>query len=324
MKNKNKFSLPDFSDLHILVIGDVMIDRYISGEINRISPEAPVPVVNMSCIEDRLGGAANVALNLNALGSKVTILSMTGEDEESRRLAALFAENKSVFCQFLQIADRKTTVKTRVMAGSQHVLRIDNEDTADISPEHEDSFLKLFHNTISNSEIRGVILQDYNKGLLTSKVIKGIMEYCVEHNILTFVDPKERNFFAYYKCTLFKPNKKEIFKALQLHTGDYDHIDTLLRSKMHHNITFITLGSGGIYASDGVTSKIYPTSPRTIADVCGAGDTVISIVALCYLKGMDLDQMAMIANIAGGQVCEYPGVVSVKLNQLMSELVLTD
>ena len=324
MKNINKFSLPDFSDLHIMVIGDVMIDRYISGEIRRISPEAPVPVVDMYGMEDRLGGAANVALNLNALDSKVTILSITGVEEEGNRLAALLEENPRISCQFMQIAGRKTTVKTRVMAGNQHVLRIDIEDTADISPDQEDSFLNIFYNTIRNSDIKGVILQDYNKGLLTPKVIKGILNYCNEQKILTFVDPKERNFFAFDSCTLFKPNKKEILKAFQLQSEDFDHLDTLLRSKIRHNITFITLGSSGIYANDGVSSKVYPTLPRTIADVCGAGDTVISVIALCHLKGMDLDDMAMVANIAGGQVCEYPGVVSVNIDQLKSELSLMD
>lgn len=312
--------LPDFRDLHILVIGDVMIDRYISGSVKRISPEAPVPVVAMEQIDNRLGGAANVALNLCALGAKVTVLSIIGEDVEGDLLVRMMAEIPNLTFQYQTISGRKTTLKTRVMSNNQHLLRIDHEDTADISNEQAKSMVGICKSLIDSSAINGVILQDYNKGLLTSENIHSIIELCNEHAIPTFVDPKEKNFFEYRNCTIFKPNKKEILKALGLNVLDFDFIDQQLRLRLSHKITFITLGSEGIYVNDGFQSAKYSTTPRNIADVCGAGDTVISVLCLCYIKNVPLHQIAKIANTAGGQVCEKPGVVSIDRKNLEDEL----
>ena len=312
--------LPDFRDLHILVIGDVMIDRYISGSVKRISPEAPVPVVAMEQIDNRLGGAANVALNLCALGAKVTVLSIIGDDVEGDLLVRMMGEIPNLTFQYQTIAGRKTTLKTRVMSNNQHLLRIDHEDTADISNEQAKSMVGICKSLIDSSAINGVILQDYNKGLLTSENIHSIIELCNEHAIPTFVDPKEKNFFEYRNCTIFKPNKKEILKALGLNVLDFDFIDQQLRLRLSHKITFITLGSEGIYVNDSHQSAKYSTTPRNIADVCGAGDTVISVLCLCYIKNVPLHQIAKIANTAGGQVCEKPGVVSIDRKNLEDEL----
>lgn len=312
--------LPDFSDVHILVIGDVMIDRYISGSVKRISPEAPVPIVAMDHVENRLGGAANVALNLCALGAKVTVLSIIGDNQEGDLMVSMMAEVPNLTFEYLTIKDRKTTLKTRVMSNSQHLLRIDHEDVADISVEQANAITDRCKTIMEHNTINGVILQDYNKGLLTIDNIQPIIELSKSRDIPTFVDPKEKNFFEYKNCTIFKPNKKEILNALGVNVLDFDFIDQQLRSRLMHKITFITLGSEGIYIHDGDKFSRYETTPRNIADVCGAGDTVISVLCLCYIKNLPLNQIAKIANTAGGQVCEKPGVVSIDRINLEDEL----
>jgi rfaE bifunctional protein kinase chain/domain len=310
-------SLPDFGDLHLLVVGDVMIDRYINGQVTRISPEAPVPVVEQKSIENRAGGSANVALNIRSLGAKVSLLSIGGHDLEFDILNEILSETH-IDTHILKLQNRKTTIKTRVMSGNQQLLRIDHEDKHDLNPKEEAQLMTAFTDILTNTQIDGIILQDYNKGMLTKNLIHFIMEKANAKMIPTFVDPKEKNFFSYQNCTLFKPNKKEIRQAV----GDvtWDEADTLIRQNLQNKCTLITLGSEGIYLNDGFSSNVYPTEQRVIADVCGAGDSVISIVALCYIKGMKSEDIAKVANTAGGQVCEIPGVVPVNLEKLMLEL----
>ena len=312
-------NLPDFSNIHILVIGDVMIDRYINGDVKRISPEAPVPVVEQRTFENRAGGAANVAVNLLALGAKVTLLSIIGDDESADVLQSVLDLDKRLQFKYVKSKGRKTSVKTRIMAGYQHLIRVDNEDKYDINKEEEAEILNKFAFILSSGEIGGVILQDYNKGLLTENIINNIMSMCIEMKIPTFVDPKEKNFFAYKNCTIFKPNNREVSQSIGI-KADLDQTDMMLRDRLQHNITLITLGSKGLYINDGHGGATYPTSPRIISDVCGAGDSVISVVSLCYIKGMDMSTLAAVANTAGGQVCESPGVVPINLNNLKSEL----
>ena len=286
MNDKKPILLPDFSDLHIIVVGDVMIDRYISGAIRRISPEAPVPVVEMENIENRLGGAANVALNLRSLGAQVTLLSIAGDDEDGKLLINMTENINGINHRILKLSDRKTTVKTRIMSSNQHILRIDKEDIHDIG----------------------------------SQDVEWLMQSLEEIKKLDKVDG---NFFAYTGCTIFKPNKKEVLKDIQYVTGDLDVVDSILRKKLCHEITFITLGSDGVYVHDGISGLKLSTAPRSIVDVCGAGDSVISAISLCFLKGMDLKSLAIVANTAGGQVCEVPGVVSVDRYKLQQELHLS-
>lgn len=316
---QNTIQLPDFSDLHILVIGDVMIDRYISGSVKRISPEAPVPVVEMQKCENRLGGAANVALNIHALGAEVTILSIIGADKEGKVMQDMLATIPKVNDQILILPERKTTIKSRVMSGNQHLLRIDSEDTYDVSGTEEDNIIFQLKKILSTQKIDGIILQDYNKGMLTERIIHQTISMAIQFNIPTFVDPKEKNFFAYRGCTVFKPNKKEVFTALG--DGAFHDLDKQLKEKLNNKVTLITLGSQGLYISDERSGHKYETDARIIADVCGAGDSVISIVCLCYIKGMPIDLLAYIANTAGGQVCEQPGVVAINLTKLKSELL---
>lgn len=310
--------LPDFSDLHLLVIGDVMIDRYVSGDVKRISPEAPVPIVEQQHTENRLGGAANVALNIQALGAKVTLLSILGDDMDGHTMRDMIADIPRMYDSLHEINGRKTTVKTRIMSGNQHLLRIDSEDTDEITTDEESKLLQILNKILSQSKVDGIILQDYNKGMLTEQLITNTIATANLNGIPTFVDPKEKNFFAYKSCTLFKPNKKEVIKALGNHS--YSELDRQLKEKLGNSITLITLGSLGLYISDQYEGHHYPTEERTIADVCGAGDSVISIVSLAYIKGLTTNQIAHLANTAGGQVCEQPGVVALSLEKLKEEL----
>jgi D-glycero-beta-D-manno-heptose-7-phosphate kinase len=311
-------ALPDFSDLHILVIGDIMIDRYIHGHVTRISPEAPVPVVEQKSIENRAGGSANVALNVRSLGAKVSLLSIGGHDHEYDILNDILSETH-IESHILRLQNRKTTTKTRVLSGNQQLLRIDHEDKHDIDASEQSRLIDTFNEILNNTFINGIILQDYNKGMLTPSLILTIIKTANEKNIPTFVDPKEKNFFAYQGCTLFKPNKKEIRQAVG--SLSWDEADILIKQKLQNKYTIITLGSEGIYINDGKNGKIYPTTQRVIADVCGAGDSVISVVSLCYIKGMNSRDIATVANIAGGQVCEIPGVIPVNLEKLVQELI---
>ena len=321
MKKGSSIRLPDFSDKHMVVIGDVMTDRYMGGNVRRISPEAPVPVVEMQTLTNTPGGAANVAINLLAMGAKVTLISVTGDDTEANTLEALLEQYSELSVFFNKSRDRKTTVKTRIMSGSQHLLRIDSEDTNDISGAEEEWVLNLLNTLKGIGPISGIILQDYNKGVMTKHLIEGVLEMANAGDIPTFVDPKAKNFFSFRGCTVFKPNKKEAFEACQAEGNSLDAIDARLRDALHHSMTVITLGSEGMYMNDGVSSDIFSTEQRDIADVCGAGDTVISVISLCYITGMSMEEISRVANAAGGQVCEHPGVVAVDIQRLQEEIL---
>ncbi len=317
MKNPKSTVLPNFSDIHIAVIGDVMIDRYVLGKVSRISPEAPVPILDWDKTENRLGGAANVALNIHELGANVSLFSVIGNDDNGDLLTDLLNSYSNISCELIQEKNRKTTVKTRCISKNQQLFRIDSEDKYDISEDTTEKLIRQLKVTHQKRPLQGIILQDYNKGVLTEKNIPEIIHFANTHNIPTFVDPKEKNFFAYKNCTLFKPNKKEITQALNgAWHEDYHKIDALLRQKINNKITLITLSSQGLFISDNTEAMLVPTSVRNISDVSGAGDTVISIVSLCYIQRMSINQIGLIANVAGGQVCQKPGVVPINLHQL--------
>jgi rfaE bifunctional protein kinase chain/domain len=310
-------TLPDFSNLHIMVIGDIMIDRYIHGIVERISPEAPVPVIDVKSTEDRLGGAANVCANLIALGSKVTLLTMIGDDEEGTKIQKMLNEVGNLRCVISIIKDRKTTVKARFMSGSQQMLRVDSEDKHDVS---QDDLIHSFNECIEATKIDGIIMQDYNKGLLTQSFIKRILEVAQKNNIPTFVDPKEKNFWSYEGCTVFKPNRKEIERAVGHSISLNDDLHSIINARLNNHVTLVTLGKDGIYYGNDQENGIALTKPRYISDVCGAGDTVISVATLCYCMNMQLEELATLANLAGGQVCEIPGVAVIDRTKLCNEL----
>lgn len=312
-----------FAQVRVLIIGDVMVDRYMRGKVSRISPEAPVPVVQLSNIEDRLGGAANVALNIKAMGGQPLLISVIGKDEAGTGFLQMMDEWQLQTQGILQSADRKTTVKTRIVAGGQHLLRVDSEDNDDLSQSEESELLQRLEQIIREENPQVILFQDYNKGVLSLRMIESTIQLAKKHEIPTAVDPKKFNFWAYKGVSLFKPNLKEIRDSVPFEIEpdeeSLNRASTYLRSRLDHQHTLITLSEKGIFYDDQSIQKILPTQPRSIADVSGAGDTVISIAALGLALGLDLDLIALLANLAGGQVCEKSGVVPVDLEVLKRE-----
>ncbi len=316
--------LNKFSKLHILIIGDVMIDRYLYGKVNRISPEAPVPVVALGNTDNRLGGAANVALNIAALGSTPLICSIVGKDNEGQLYKRLMYEKNLDTTGIVISEDRRTTIKSRVIAQNQQLIRLDSEDKFDLSETEYEILAERIETIIEKHPIDLILFQDYNKGILTTQLIQRIIKLGQQKKILTAVDPKYNNFFSYQKIDLFKPNLKEAsdqvpFPIDENHIDSLDAADTFIRSQLNNRYTMITLSEKGIYLSDGKASRIFPTQPRIISDVCGAGDTVISVAALGLAAGFNMDIVCELANLAGGQVCEKVGVVSVDKDILIKE-----
>ncbi|MCH2083514.1 MAG: bifunctional ADP-heptose synthase [Saprospiraceae bacterium] len=315
-----------FNGLNVLVVGDVMIDRYLKGSVDRISPEAPVPVVHLSDSDNRLGGAANVALNLKALGATPYLCSVIGKDENAEVFLNLLPENQLSTRGIVQSSERVTTVKTRVIANNQHLLRVDREDTHDLSSKEEEAYLNNIRDLLESKEFHVILFQDYNKGVLSYSVIRGIILDAIKRDIPTAVDPKYKNFWAYKHVTLFKPNLKEIRAQLEqsvaINMTDLTEASSRIKSKLGNQLTMITLSEKGLFIEDDKKyTDVVPTQERTIADVCGAGDTVISVTSLCLALGIDPKEIAVLANLAGGQVCEKVGVVPVDKEQLRQEYV---
>ncbi len=315
-----------FKTKKIIVLGDVMLDAYIIGKVSRISPEAPVPIVIFDKNEERLGGAANVALNLSSLGAKAYICSVIGKDNEGEQLIKLLEQNSISSNGIVLSESRKTTVKTRIIGNNQQLLRIDSEQTNPISNQEESAlFLKL--ESLIADGVDALIFQDYNKGTLNQDFIQKVITLCEKNNVSTSVDPKKMNFFAYEGVTLFKPNLKELKEGIDFQFNidnltDFNQAVEVLRKKLKHKITFITLSENGVYIKNDEKEKFVSAHVRNISDVSGAGDTVISLAALCLASDLDIEDIAEISNLAGGLVCEKPGVVSVNKDELMQELVM--
>ena len=313
-----------FNAMKVAIVGDVMLDSYVMGKVHRMSPEAPVPVLLLDTEEHRLGGAANVALNLKALGAEVYVCSVIGTDTVATKFQQLLTEAKIQNQEILQSEDRKTTVKTRVLSGTQHVLRIDQEDTGYISNALEDALIKATKHRIDLG-IDALIFEDYNKGVLTHRVITELIAYAKEKGVKTTVDPKKDNFLSYRGVNLFKPNLKEIKEGLYFNIDVVNHPNSLvdgakkLRETLDHELTLITLSEHGVFIENGSTWKIIPAHLREITDVSGAGDTVIAVATLCLIAGLTPTEIASIANLSGGLVCEHSGVVSVDKAALLNE-----
>ncbi|MEN9988450.1 MAG: hypothetical protein RLZZ585_1489 [Bacteroidota bacterium] len=313
-----------FSKKRVLVIGDVMVDAYLKGKVNRMSPEAPVPVVDLFEKDERIGGAGNVALNLAALGASPIICSVIGADLEGERLIQLFKDASISTDGIYASSNRRTTVKTRVLSNNQQLLRIDSEDTNLINAAEEAQLIKQIISVLENG-IDGIIFEDYNKGVLTPSLIASVLSLAKEHQIPTTVDPKKDHFFEYKGCTLFKPNLKELKEGLQLDfdfVADHDAFLSAvndLQCRLGNSISFITLSEHGVFIQEDQPIFI-PAHLRNIADVSGAGDTVIAVATLCLISGAEIHTIAAIANIAGGLVCEQPGVVSIEKERLLNEV----
>jgi rfaE bifunctional protein kinase chain/domain len=322
MNFENLFA--EFSSLHVAVVGDVMLDTYWWGNVERISPEAPVPVVAMQHREQRIGGAGNVALNTVSLGAQTTLFSVTGNDEDAKTLNALLEKQNINTKYIVQSSKRITTNKIRVMSRNQQMLRLDSEITNDILSEDEAQLLQNFSACINSSKPSVVIFEDYNKGVLTSTLIQSIIKLCRENNIITAVDPKRKNFFEYKQVDIFKPNLKEVKDGLNILIDDVtpEILETIhqeLHNLLHHKISLITLSEKGVFIHNEKTSKIIPAHIRNIADVSGAGDTVIAVASLVYAATKDILLTAEIANLAGGIVCEEVGTVAISKEKLLQE-----
>lgn len=314
----------DIDGLHVVVVGDVMLDNYWWGNVERISPEAPVPVVALTRRESRLGGAANVALNCRAMGAKVTLASVVGDDSEGVTLKKLAEEAGIDTSLVMKSWRRPTTAKIRILSRNQQMLRLDDEVTDELYAEEEHPFIDMVLKYLQLVKPQVVIFEDYNKGLLKENVIQRITAHCKEIGIVTAVDPKKKNFLSYKDVTIFKPNLKEVREGLNIPVEKADdkelnQVHKKLNDTLHHEITFITLSEKGVFYNNGFTSAIIPSHIRNIADVSGAGDTVIATAALVYAITKDVALMAEISNLAGGLVCEDVGVVSIKKDKLRNE-----
>ena len=318
-------AIKNFKNKHIAVIGDVMIDHYIVGKVDRISPEAPVPVVNVNSFDDRAGGAANVALNICALNAKCSLFSVIGNDVHGKKLTSICKSKKINTEGLIASSERMTTLKARVIGNNHQLLRFDHETTADISTVDEQKMISTFKNYCKKNKLDAVVLEDYNKGVLTKNAITEIIVFCNQQGIPTLVDPKEKNFFEYKNCTLFKPNLKEIRDSfqdvsIQPELNSLLQASKLLQKKIGNQISIVTLAEKGIFFHQKNKAEIVPAHIRNIADVSGAGDTVVSVLALGLASNLDLHDIASLGNLAGGLVCEEPGVVTIDLQKLLAEV----
>ncbi|MBC8510362.1 MAG: D-glycero-beta-D-manno-heptose-7-phosphate kinase [Cryomorphaceae bacterium] len=309
-----------FNNKKVLIVGDSMIDAYMWGEVNRMSPEAPVPVVEVKKHENRLGGAANVALNLKALGANPILCSVIGAGERGVLFEKLMKESNLSTEGILSTNKRKTTIKTRVIAENKHQLRIDEEETSPI--EQVEEFLKLTISLINDIDV--IILQDYNKGVLTPEIIERVIDSANKKGIPTIVDPKKLNFNSYKNCTIFKPNLAEIKAGMQVdfdtnNIAEIEKATSELRKKLSAKGILLTLSERGMCINSEKEFKHTPAFKRNIIDVSGAGDTVISVASLCLASNMDYTDLSVLSNLAGGIVCEEVGVVPINKEKLLTQ-----
>ena len=315
--DKNRFDQisSSFSQQSILVIGDVMLDKFMWGNASRISPEAPVPIISVNKISHSPGGAANVALNLSKLSANVQILGIVGDDNEGAMLEDTLLKN-GVKTQFIKEAKISTTTKTRIIAHGQQVVRTDYEDIRDVNSDQ----IKIIKDILDKiiSEIDAIIIQDYNKGLLVKDSIKTILEISSEKNIPVYVDPKKDNFFAYNKIRLFKPNLFEFESAINFKEQDksFEDLGKDLRKKINAEILMVTRSEEGVTLFTDKNVQTISTKARKVHDVSGAGDTAISAFVLADLCGANIEESAMISNYAAGRVCEEVGVVPISLEMI--------
>lgn len=317
----------------VLIVGDVMIDSYMWGTVTRISPEAPVPVVSVTKREKRLGGAANVALNIEAMGATPIICSVLGNDDSSKDFQQIMYQNNMDRRGIVVSDNRMTTMKSRVIGNNMHIVRVDEESTHPLSAMEEDLLLDRIVRIVKSMPIDAIIFQDYDKGNITPRIIEEVTALAQRKRILTTVDPKHRNFTSFKNVGLFKPNLKELREGLNIEIDDSD--DTKLMQSLQEascklsvqqniDIVLITLSSKGMYACDfrgkAPHPMLIPACAHSVSDVSGAGDTVISVITLALAAGMDLEDAVRCANAAGGIVCEQVGVVPIDINRLKKDL----
>ena len=314
-----------FNSLNVLIIGDVMIDSYIWGKVERISPEAPVPVVRVTKKENRLGGAANVALNIQALGACPYICAVIGDDSDGENFLSLLKAQGLSEEGLIKIKTRPTTVKTRIIAHNKQIARVDAETERNLSSSNTLLVLNKIKQIIADHRIDAIIFEDYDKGLITEELIDKTVKLSKEMGIITVVDPKKRNFHAYKGVQLFKPNLKELKEGLKidvdpLNIEQVEQAVNRLKKQLGAKTVMLTLSEHGVYVSSENGNNHILAHKRTIADVSGAGDTVIATAALCLAAGLNEFKTAEIANLAGGLVCEHVGVVPIDKVRLLREV----
>ena len=315
-----------FNENKIMIVGDVMLDVYMKGIVERISPEAPVPIVSVKETFSRLGGAANVAQNIKALEAKPILCSIIGNDDKANELLQLMSEQNMSTSGIVKSNDRITTRKVRIISNNAQMMRIDTEDTFDLTQKEHDSLMLKIKEIIENENIDGIILQDYNKGVLTENIIKEVVELSKEKNIPVGVDPKKKNFLAYKDVTFFKPNLKELREGIGISSKE-ETIDDItkaidkLQEKLNCRFIMTTLSERGVLIKDYETNVCHhiPAHLRKIADVSGAGDTVLSVAMLCLVCNQEARNIAALSNLAGGIVCEEIGVTPINKERLFEE-----
>jgi rfaE bifunctional protein kinase chain/domain len=320
MDIKKVFS--DFNNLQVLIIGDVMLDSYIWGAVERISPEAPVPIVTVKKKDFRLGGAANVALNVASLGAKPILVALIGDDDDGKKLIQRLDEGQISKDGIVVSEYRPTTVKTRIIASNQHVVRVDEESDKVVNAQEEQEIMMRIEKLLPLCQV--VVFEDYDKGVLNSTIIEKTVALARKSNIPTVVDPKKRNFLSYKGVTLFKPNLKELREGLKVdvEAGNQAMVEQaidLLKEKLNASGVMLTLSEHGVYI-DFQNQKIKLSAhAREIADVSGAGDTVVSIAALAVALNLPAREVASLSNLGGGLVCQHVGVVPINREELFKE-----
>ncbi|MBR9860808.1 D-glycero-beta-D-manno-heptose-7-phosphate kinase [bacterium] len=313
----------DFEDLKVLILGDSMLDAYFYGSVNRISPEAPVPIVNLKSKERRLGGAANVALNIKAMGATPIMCTLKGNDRDGEYLKGLMKDHKLITDGLINDYNRPTTVKTRIIGNNHQMLRIDEEQTHPVDPHIENLLFEAVKSFIKEVDV--LIMQDYNKGLLTSQLIENVIKLANKEGVKTVVDPKFNNFFEYRDVTLFKPNRNELKQAYNIK----DHLDykamiklaAKLRTEINAQKVMTTLSEDGVIIVNKNDHHHITAHERTVVDVSGAGDSVLSVAALCVALDTSDQVTAEMANLAGGLVCEKVGVVPIDRDTLLDQVL---
>ena len=312
-----------FSQLKVLVIGDVMVDSYIWGNVSRISPEAPVPVVLAERKEKRLGGAANVALNVQALGATPIPCAIVGDDINGEFFLKRLQEKGIPSKGVITSRERETTVKERVLAGAHQMLRVDSETDMALTAIEQKSLLQHIKNLLPECDV--VIFEDYDKGVINKTIISETIEEANRLGIPSVVDPKKRNFMDYKGATLFKPNLKELREGMKIEVEatDMDAMEAAaaaLQQALDAKMIMVTLSEHGVFIKDNGENHLIPAHVRRISDVSGAGDTVISVVACGLASKLAAKTTAAIANLAGGLVCEHVGVVPIDKDELAKEM----
>ncbi len=309
-----------FKNLKIAVVGDMMLDCYFWGDVKRISPEAPVPVVEVGNEFYRFGGAANVALNILKLGGNPFPVGVIGYDNYGTIFKSLITEAGISDDGIIIDEERPTTAKTRVIADNQHVVRIDKESKEYLNKKNQSKILDYFEKNIKNFD--GIILQDYNKGVLTPALIEKIINLANKNKVLITVDPKFNNFFNYKNVTVFKPNRKEAEDVLGMKIRSAEDVAAAgkkILENLKAKYVLLTLGEDGISVFEkGKEPQKMETKARKVADVSGAGDTVISTLTMALAAGADILEASYLANYAGGIVCEEVGIVPIELDKLFS------